>query len=603
MPDVSSVTVRSTLFTFTATVASLRPWLAQTVRPNDRFKLVHYDTGLHQLTSFTNDPATLLKGLARMKLRANYRRKIMGMNIQLMGMINSYELTKNFEARQQIDNVLYEKGKVIAEVYKGQLLGLTGMARILEQIPGARSIMLFTGTGYRDPNADVGKPAVEKLAEDLSALLNTAGITLYSAVRNEPEPIRGNAVDGTQASNIDTGPNTTGQSGRSERSNPITEGESKLYQFQKKNVKGMIKPFGEMAAKQTGGVYKNIYKWTDFDEALNTFDERSRTFYTIGYMRANPRTPGKVRVKLTKKKRGQKLQYGKEFEGKLPYAEQPEDIRTVTREGMLLFGPTTLEDLEAEWHHSVFRNGTAGYRIVVSGVVAGTEKSAGIELAFAALNRKDEPLDLTHITLTKEKGTTITPFYDVLFMRDLPYKIRFYARDLTQDRLTLKTQTVRDRIKFPIRLSDLALAQPELLAAESLNKPLPGRDERATTNRYEKDPFRFDGIELKPLPISKVDASKPVGAWFHYYRKKGSDGSEPNPRLRFLLHSGGKTRFVTHQVAKIHKEDDQTLGFLCVLNLPALAAKDARLELVVTEADGTQLKRNRNLELLLAGSN
>ncbi|MDJ0838117.1 MAG: VWA domain-containing protein [Acidobacteriota bacterium] len=580
---------------FDATVASLRARLPGSVREQDRFKLVQYDAGLRQLTGFTNDPGTLLKGLARMKLRAAYRRKVMGMNINLMGMITSYELTSTYEAGQQIDNALYDKGKLIAEVYKGQLLGLTGMARILEQIPGERSMMLFTGTGYRDPNADIGKPEVEKLAEDLSAVLNTADITLYSAVRNEPEPIRANTVDGTASSDFDTGPGSSDQADRSERTGISTRGETKLYQYQKKNVKGVIKPFGEMAAKQTGGNYTHIYKWTDFDRALDDFDQSTRTFYKIGYMRADPRTPGKVRVKLNAK-RGLRLKYGKDFEGRLPYVEQPEDVRTVTREGMLLFGPPALEDLEAEWHHGVFRNGEAGYRIVVSGVVAGTDKSEGIELAFAALNRVDEPLDLTHITLTKEKGDAIAPFYDVLFVRDLPHKIRFYARDLTRDRLTLATQTVRDRISFPVRLSDLALAQPELLAAESLNKPIPGRANRATTNRYKKDPFRFDDIELKPLPISKVDASKPVGAWFHYYRK---DGVETNPRLRFLLHAGGKARLVTHQVAKIYDEDMQTRGFLCVLNLPPMAAEDARLELVVTEPNGKVLKRSRKLTMLM----
>jgi len=581
--------------TFDAVEESLDAFFREHVREEDSIKLVQFDVNLRQLTPFTNNPTVLLTGLARMKYRGEYRRKVSAMNIRLLGTISSYELTKSYEGEKSIRDQLFEKGRFIAEVYETQLRSLEAMARILARVPGERSVLLFSGTGYRDANNDIGRQSVEKAAEDLETYLNTADITVYSAIRSEVEPVYANTVDGTEGSDFGTGET---QVDRSEQRDLTSSGEEKLYAFQKERSGArVLDSFAEMAAKETGGIYAHITGYDELDGALDTIDSYSRSYYKLGYVRTEPREAGTVRVRLAKRKRGVSLDYGRQFEGRKPYAALSEDERQAAREGMLLFGPTELEDLEAEWSHLVFRNPGGGYRIVVSGVVAGTEQSSGIELAFAAMNREDEPLDLTHITLTKEPGSRVAPFYDVLFARDLPYALRFYAHDLTQERMSLKTINLRDRLRLPLLLSDLALAQPETLAAETLNTPTPGRDNLATTRRYELDPLRMGELALKPLPIDTLDAGKSVGAMFHYYSE-----AELNPatRVRFILHADGKARLVASEISSITRLDAGTHAFLCTLQLPALAVEDARLELVLTEPGAEPLRRERTLDLVLA---
>jgi len=583
---------------YQAATTSLRRFLQTGIRANDRVKLVQYDVDLKQMTAFTNSPEVLTEGLGRLRYKAAYRRKLSSMNMSILGTIAAIETTSSDEGERKLKQLLYEKGQFVASTYKGHLLSLTSMARILAQVPGERSILLFSGTGYRDNNGDIGDLDVEKIAEEMAATLNTADVTIYSAIRNEPEPVFGNSVDGSANSDVDTGDVGQNTIKRKDRRDNVSSGEDQLYKYQKKNISGILKPFAEISARETGGIYTHIYNWRDLDRALDGFDEHSRSFYKLGYLRDNPTAMGKVKIKLAKGKgrRSWRLLYGKEFVPKLPYAEMNNQDRTVTREGLLLFGLESMTDLEAQWEFLVFRDPLRGYRIAVSGLVPNSADSKGLELAFAALNRDGEPLDMTDITITKERGTALAPFYDVLFTRELPYKLRFYARDLSTEEVNLHTQSVRDRIRFPILLSDLVLAQPELMFANSLNKPIPGKNNRLTMKRMKRDPFHFDDVRLQPLPIGRLDASKSVGAYFHFYHE-GELGK--GYRVRFLFHEGDKTRLISHQIARVSLVEPGTYGFLCVLDLPALAAQNASLELVLTTPEGKDLRRVRNVTTIL----
>jgi len=517
---------------------ALREFTLNKLNPQDQVKLIHWDETLTQLTGFTQDREKTLMGLEEMPFVGRMRRELIKAQRAIDNEIKEWDVLENPELRYSYENIINQlirqKARLKADHYRSFYLNMLSVGVMLEAMDGPKSIFLFTGGSYLEVNANFG--ATQDLSERLGKVLNRANATIYTMLIKPTSP-----VGGRPPYLQNQPPNFTNRFNQTTEFPPTETGSPDVALNTITEDNAQIETGPAAASDTTGGLFLKSYSESDLLGQLDQVQNVSSHYYRLAFATDNLKKGPKVTVKLKDKSSGWKLLYGSEFADTVPYLELPEEERAIALNAMLLYGGTYRDDLAIDWDAKVFENGSDGYRIAFMGQFeAQRAMSYGIEIGFLVLDAQKELLDLTTSEVTDLPNPKNPTFYDVLFSKELPRYLRFYARDLKTGEYTFVEKEWVDsgKKKGATGLSDILMDQPagnQIIALNQLNFVKQGKDEapEMVVKRSKSDPFRM-GEKIYAPAVAPYRFSPGVQG-FMFHLENPSKPEEGSFEVQYLV--------------------------------------------------------------------
>jgi len=451
---------------------------------NTKFKIVHLDQELKQITPFTNSKELLKKGLKSIEYKGTMWKKVKDINFQI---VRSAEMDKRSILSKGPKSLLYmrleSKEKIISSYYEMAIRSLIGSTYILKPYHGSKSILLFTGGGYRDNYSDLGDGTLENLTSYLIKLLNSTGSTLHGFRVDDGRPgvSKGNLLRQLQQDRLFG--NELKKPKQSQRFKTMTS----LTRF---------------SALGTGGLSFLLKGKRSLNQGLKLTKKFNDSCYLLGYSLSDKDTGGKLVIKLKSDSNKYKLYYGKDLLDIKPFSKMVGLKKQMAFEAAFFYENPNLNP-PLLWRSDSIQL-SEGVNITVFCGKLKPDQIDTLEIGGCILGENDEPLDYCTWKINDGERKSGHYFF-ILESKARPKKARlFYLNTSTGDYYVDQKQ--------PARTSDAKLKMvffgQELPSNQCFNQLQPlFHSGIVQTNLFQGENFIF-------MPAFEIVPEKPIYSFF-----------------------------------------------------------------------------------------
>ncbi len=418
-----------TLANFKKSKNALLDFIESRMRESDFVKVVQTDRSFQHLTGFTKDKSHLRAKIEEATYQGGLRRDLLTAQRRINDLIEDWD-TMAPDMRPAVETgineLIKEKARIKANYFRTYHLNMMSIANMLEHIKGAKSIFLFTGGGYLEFDSAVGHTQDD--SDRLGRVLNNANATIYTLLFGSPNTLGG---DGSNL-NLSNQPPGFGRSLKYASTFPPQEQQVIIRSNTVVEDRAQLESAPMAASENTGGLYLKTYDDDKASDRLKKLDQVAAHYYRLGFVLENPQKRLNVKVQLKENQNGWTLRYGSIFEPDTPYLKLKKNDRDIAFKAMLIYGQIWRNDLDAEWDCHIFSRKGGGFRVSVMGAIpVEKQPSKGYELGFVALDKNQQLLDMTTMTLTNAPlNDGILDFYDVLLPETRPHSVRASIRNM-----------------------------------------------------------------------------------------------------------------------------------------------------------------------------
>ena len=454
---------------------------------NDLVKIVQMDLHMTDITPFTRDRQELLLGLETLEYQGTQYREIVRQQRRIVRSIEDFLKVQaggvagdqlQESAALEVNREVDAKARIKGAYYKTFYYNMMYMGKMLTHMSGSKSVFLLSGGSYIDASEKAGNTT--GLGERLNSILNKANATIYSFLYKGTSSIADSSFD-MMASSTDfrmqdlrnTG-NFAQEAGFNTLRGTLDTGDSlnTIVENQIHAQTGL-----EHASKGTGGLLVRTTTKKFAGERLDKILDASSHYYRLGYTIFGSEKAARVKALLTKKIPGARLLYGKDLAPPENYLDLDEKEQRLTLRVLMNFNDVNRNDLSADWKHYLYYRDDIGYTIPVFGRAPQLDKpQAGYEVAFAAFDQYNEPMDMVISRVKSPVEGKSFDFYDVLVTAEPPKAIKCYLRNMDTGELTLQKMDlgISEAEVRRTRISDM------VFGSETSPEPLPLNHTRKT---------------------------------------------------------------------------------------------------------------------------
>jgi len=568
---------------------------------HDLVKIVQMERSLIHLTPFTGDTDRMMQALAESRHMGFLRHRLRSAQSDIEsalsqlkgGISNDRRGAGKLVNESRVDDVLRavdakEREKML---HARSILGsLSVLSHALSQVPGSRSIFLFSGGTYlQDASGSFAR--TQPMYEDLAREMNAKNITLYSFLHTpklftnhtgNPQILLQRYASPAQWTRIARLFNAVGSR------NTFFENELQ------------IESGPRLTADWTGGMFRRVTTRNRLGPDMTQFAEATHHYYTLGYVLEPNRGSSKLRIELKQEHADWRLIYGKSLSDPKPFDEWSKDERQLSFEVSMLYADSTRNDLDADFAFRLFCNGEKRFVIPAFIAIPATPiPKHGYEVGMMLADDDQSPQDITQTTVHPTHEGTSLIFYNVLMSPEPPAVVKCFIRNLDNGKTSLLSKPVtyrREQFTASFRVSPIILAartDSQVVPINHLEAETERRNDRGWWARFMSDepladhesrraadPLTIHDRLIVPPLNNRVPASA-VDILFHVI---GLDGNPQAYELRFRV-DGKASGFVDAMVTAVEQDDQGRLRYAGRLDLSGIPDGDYTLSLQILNAD------------------